>query len=422
MSEVAAATGEAVEVGDGPKPVRIGLLGRGNVGAAFAELLDARAEAVLAATGRKPELVGVLTRSEGDFAEILEGSDLIVELMGGTDPAREYVAAAMRAGRPVVTANKQLLAQHGDELFGIARECGVQLRFEAAVAAVIPVVRTIQEGFATADIERVYGIVNGTTNFILSEMASTGAGYDDVLARAQELGYAEADPTDDVSGADAAAKMAILARLAFHTPVTLSEVSYEGIESITPDDLAFAKELGLSLKLLGVAERRGASLSVRVFPAFLYSAHPLAPIEGAFNAVMIQGPAFNEVTLSGPGAGGLQTASAVLGDVVSILAGEAPVHETRTDLPILADVPSSFYLHLEVADRPGVLATIATVLGDHQVSVKSVVQRGIGEDARLVMVLHECLESRFARAVEALNELGELRGPARSIHVIEERS
>src|SRR6201996_3920010 len=188
MSEVASATGEAVEVGDGPKPVRIGLLGRGNVGAAFAELREARAEAVLAATGRKPELVGVLTRSEGDFDEILEGSDLIVELMGGTDPAREYVAAAMRAGRPVVTANKQLLAQHGDELFALARARGVQLRFEAAVAAVIPVVRTIQEGFAPADIERVYGIVNGTTNFILSEMAASGAGYDDVLAPAQALG------------------------------------------------------------------------------------------------------------------------------------------------------------------------------------------------------------------------------------------
>jgi homoserine dehydrogenase len=419
MSEVMA-TVEAVEAGDGPKPVRIGLLGRGNVGAAFAELLAARAEAVEAATGRRPELVGVLTRSEGDFAAILERSDLVVELMGGTEPAREYAIAAMRAGKPVVTANKQMLAQAGDELFRVARESGVQLRFEAAVAAVIPIVRTIQEGFAATEIDKVYGIVNGTTNFILSEMAASGAGYDDVLVRAQELGYAEADPTDDVSGADAAAKMAILARLAFHTPVTLSEVTYEGIEAITPDDLAFAKELGLSLKLLGAAERRGEAISVRVFPCFLYSAHPLAPIEGAFNAVTIQADAINEVTLSGPGAGGLQTASAVLGDVVSILAGDAPVHETRAELPIVADVPSSFYLHLEVADRPGVLARIASVLGDHQVSVKSVVQRGIGDDARLVMVLHECLESRFARAVEALNELGELRGPARSIHVIEE--
>src|ERR1700761_6431072 len=200
MSEVVA-SGEAVEAGEGPKPVRIGLLGRGNVGAAFAELLAERAEAVQAATGRRPELAGTLTRSDGDFGEILERSDLVVELMGGLEPAREYVAAALRAGKPVVTANKQLLAQHGDELFQVARENGVQLRFEAAVAAVIPIVRTIQEGFAATRIDKVYGIVNGTTNFILSEMASTGAVYDDVLARAQELGYAEPDPTADVSGA-----------------------------------------------------------------------------------------------------------------------------------------------------------------------------------------------------------------------------
>jgi homoserine dehydrogenase len=404
-----------------PKPVRIGLLGHGNVGAAFAELLAERADAVQAATGRRPEISGVLTRSEGDFGDILERSDLIVELLGGIDPAHSYVIDAMRAGRPVVTANKQLLAQHGDELFAVAREAGVQLRFEAAVAAVIPIVRTIQESFGVTEISKVFGIVNGTTNFILSEMAASGAGYDEVLAQAQELGYAEADPSDDVSGADAAAKMAILARLAFHTPVTLDEVSYEGIEAIQPDDLAYAKELGLSLKLLGVAERRDGGISVRVFPCFLYSGHPLAPIEGPFNAVMVEAPAITEVTMSGPGAGGLQTASAVLGDVVSILAGDAPVHETRAELPIVADVSSSFYLYLEVADRPGVLARVATVLGDHDVSVKSVVQRGIGDDARLVMVVHECLESRFAAAVEALGALGDLRAPARSIHVIEEQ-
>jgi homoserine dehydrogenase len=402
------------------KPIRIGLLGRGTVGAAFAELVAERADAVEAATGRRPEISGVLTRSEGDFGAILERSDLIVELMGGTDPAHGFVLDAMRAGRPVVTANKQLLAQHGDELFGVAREAGVQLRFEAAVAAVIPIVRTIQESFGVTEIAKVFGIVNGTTNFILSEMAASGAGYDEVLARAQELGYAEADPSDDVSGADAAAKMAILARLAFHTPVNLAEVSYEGIEAIQPDDLAYAKELGLSLKLLGVAERRNGGISVRVFPCFLYSGHPLAPIEGPFNAVMVEAPAITEVTMSGPGAGGLQTASAVLGDVVSILAGDAPVHETRTELPIVADVTSSFYLYLEVADRPGVLATVATVLGDHDVSVKSVVQRGADDDARLVMVVHECLESRFAAAVEALGGLDEMRAPPRSIHVIEE--
>jgi homoserine dehydrogenase len=405
---------------EGSKQVRIGVLGRGTVGAAFAELVAERADAVEAATGRRPEVSGVLTRAEGDFGEILERSDLIVELIGGTDPARRYVSDALRAGHPVVTANKQLLAQHGDELFGIAREAGVQLRFEAAVAGVIPIVRTIQESFGVTEISKVFGIVNGTTNFILTEMAASGAGYSDVLAQAQELGYAEADPTDDVSGADAAAKMAILARLAFHTPVTLSEVSYEGIEAIQPDDLAYAKELGLSLKLLGVAERRDGGISVRVFPCFLYRGHPLAPIEGPFNAVMVEAPAITEVTMSGPGAGGLQTASAVLGDVVSILAGDAPVHETRVELPVLSDVTSSFYLYLEVADRPGVLARIAAVLGDHDVSVKSVVQRGIGADARLVMVVHECLESRFAAAVEALGELGDLRSAPRSIHVIEE--
>jgi len=405
---------------EGSKPIRIGLLGRGTVGAAFADLLAERGEAVAAATGRQAEVSGVLTRTEGDFDSILAGSDLIVELMGGTEPAREYVRAALQAGKPVVTANKQLLAQHGDELFAVAREAGVQLRFEAAVAAVIPIVRTIQEGFGVTEISKVFGIVNGTTNFILSEMAASGASYDDVLARAQELGYAEADPTDDVNGADAAAKMAILARLAFHTPVTLSEVAYEGIEGIQPDDLAYAKELGLSLKLLGVAERRDGGISVRVFPCFLYPGHPLAPIQGPFNAVMVEAPAITEVTMSGPGAGGLQTASAVLGDVVSILAGDAPVHETRVELPIVKDVGSSFYLHLEVDDRPGVLARVAAVLGDQEISVKSVVQRGTGEEARLVMVIHECLESRFSAAVDALGRLDDLRSAPRSIRVIQE--
>ena len=400
--------------------VRIGLLGRGTVGGAFVELLAERAAAVEAMTGQRPEVSGVLTRSEGDFGAILERSDLVVELMGGTDPARDYVLDALRAGRPVVTANKQLIAQHGDELFGIARQVGVQLRFEAAVAAVIPIVRTIQESFGVTEISKVFGIVNGTTNFILSEMATSGAAYADVLTRAQELGYAEADPGDDVNGADAAAKMAILARLAFHTPVTLSEVAYEGIETIQPDDLAYALELGLSLKLLGVAERREEGISVRVFPCLLYSGHPLAPVEGPFNAVMVEAPAITEVTMSGPGAGGVQTASAVLGDVVSILAGDAPVPEPLERLLIVTDVTSSFYLHLEVADRPGVLAQIAKVLGDNEISVKSVVQRGIGDDARFVMVVHECLESRFKAAVNEIAALGDLRSAPRSIRVIEE--
>jgi homoserine dehydrogenase len=281
-------------------------------------------------------------------------------------------------------------------------------------------VRVIQESFGVTEISKVFGIVNGTTNFILTEMAASGAPYEEVLARAQELGYAEANPTDDVNGADAAAKMAILARLAFHTPVTLDGVSYEGIEKIEPGDLAYAKELGLSLKLLGVAERREGGISVRVFPCFLYPGHPLAPVEGPFNAVMVEAPEITEVTMSGPGAGGVQTASAVLGDVVSILSGDAPVHETREQLPIVTDVASSFYLHLAVADRPGVLAQVAQVLGDKEVSVKSVVQSGAGDDARLVMVVHECLESRFSEALEAIDGLGVLRAPSRAIRVIEE--
>ncbi|MFN8159917.1 MAG: homoserine dehydrogenase [Solirubrobacterales bacterium] len=404
----------------GESEVRVGLLGHGTVGSAFDELLGERAAAVAEATGRRPRLAGVLTRSRGDFGEILESSDLVVELMGGTEPAREHVLEALGAGRPVVTANKQLLAQHGDELFAAARKAGVQLRFEAAVAGVVPIIRVIQESFGVTEVSKVFGIVNGTTNFILSEMAATGATYEEVLARAQELGYAEADPTDDVSGADAAAKMAILARLAFHTPVTLDQVPYEGIEGVQPDDLSYAKEFGLSLKLLGVAERLPGGIGVRVFPCFLYGGHPLAPVGGPFNAVMVEAPAITEVTMSGPGAGGIQTASAVLGDLVSILSGEAPVHETRETLEVISDVPSSFYLHLEVADRPGVLAQIAAILGEHEVSVKSVVQRGLGDDARLVMVLHECLESRFSAALEEIGRLDFLRSPPRSIRVIDE--
>jgi len=402
------------------KPVRIGLLGRGTVGGAFHELVAERADEVAAVAGRRPEVNGVLRRSEGDFDGILAGSDIVIELIGGTDPARDYVLRALRAGRHVVSANKQLIAQHGDELFAAAREAGVQLRFEAAVAGVVPVIRVIQESLAATEITKVFGIVNGTTNFILSEMASTGAGYEETLRRAQELGYAEADPTDDVNGADAAAKMAILARLAFHSPVGLGDVAFEGITEIQPDDIAYAKELGLSLKLLGVAERVEGGISVRVFPCFLYRGHPLAPVEGPFNAVMVEAPTITEITMSGPGAGGTETATAVLGDVVSIISGKAPVHEVRERLEIVRDISSSFYLHLEVADRPGVLAQIADVLGRNEVSVRSVVQRGHGDDARLVMVMHEGPEARFRAALEEIAVLDFLRAAPRAIRVIEE--
>src|SRR5450755_1273196 len=270
---------------------RVGLLGHGTVGGAFAQMLPQRADRIERITGLRPSISGVLTRSRGDYADILEHSDLIVELIGGLEPAREYLLAAMRAGKHVVTANKQLLSHHGEELWEEARVQGVQLRFEGAVAGVVPVIRVLQESLAGASIDRVHGIVNGTTNFILTEMARTGANFSEALAEAQRLGFAEADPAEDVDGRDAAAKMAILARLAFDTPVRLDQVRYEGIEHIKPDDLEYARELGLGLKLIGTAERIGGGLSVRVHPAFLYPGHPLASVSGPFNAVTVESEA-----------------------------------------------------------------------------------------------------------------------------------
>ena len=363
-------------------PFRIGLLGHGTVGAAFEKLLEQRADHVAAATGLRPEISGVLTRSRGDFDEILFGCDLVVELIGGLEPARDYVLRAMRAGKHVVTANKQLLSQHGEELWGVARECEVQLRFEAAVAGVVPVIRVLQESLAAAHIDRVHGIVNGTTNFILSEMARTGCSYEEALADAQRMGYAEADPSEDVNGKDAAAKMAIIARLAFDTPVHLDQVTFEGIEQITADDMVHA--------------------------------------HGPFNAVTVESEAITEITMSGPGAGGPQTASAVLGDVVSAMIPPASTPETTQSLEIVDDVESSFYLHMEVADRPGVLAQVALVLGEQGASIKSVVQKGLGERARLVMVVHPVLESRFFAAVEQIAALDFMRSRPRAIRVIDE--
>jgi homoserine dehydrogenase len=403
-----------------PEPFRIGLLGHGTVGAAFARLLEQRADAIVPVTGMRPELAGVVTRSRGDIDEVLAASDLVVELMGGLEPAREYVLRAMRAGRHVVTANKQLLSHHGEELWATAREHGVQLRFEGAVAGVIPVIRVVQETLAGAHIERIHGIVNGTTNYILTEMRRRGASYADALARAQELGFAEADPTDDVTGRDAAAKMAILARLAFSTPVHIDDVRYEGIEHLTGDDMAYAEQLGLGLKLIGTAERVDGGISVRVHPAFLYAGHPLAAVDGPFNAVTLESPDITEITLSGPGAGGPQTASAVLGDVISAMIPPASVPETTATLRIVEDVRSAFYLHTEVADTPGVLAQIAEILGMQGISIKSVVQHGLGDNARLVMVVHPIAESRFYAAVRLIGQLDFMRSPPRAIRVIEE--
>ncbi|MDP9189879.1 MAG: homoserine dehydrogenase [Actinomycetota bacterium] len=398
----------------------VGILGKGTVGAAFKQLLESRAEMVAEVAGSRPKVTGVLGRKQGDFDEILAASDVIVELMGGIDPARDYVTRALKEGRHVVTANKQLVAQHGPELVAAAKQGGAQLRFEAAVAGAIPVIRVVQESLGAVPIEKVTGIVNGTTNYILTEMARSGLSYAEALKQAQELGYAEADPSDDVGGADAAAKMAILARLAFGTPVKLDQVPYEGIEAIQPDDLAYAKELGLSLKLLGVAEKLDGGISVRVFPCFLYPGHPLAPIEGPFNAVMVEAPVITEITMSGPGAGGTQTASAVLGDVVSVISGGSPLFEEGSKLKVAKHQESAFYLHLEVEDRYGVLAKITEILGENEVSVRSVVQRGTGENAQLIMVMHRGDEKKFAAALKRIAKLRFLRSQPRAIRVIEQ--
>jgi homoserine dehydrogenase len=400
--------------------LQIGLLGHGTVGSAFDSLLAARADRVEQLTGRRPAIAGILTRSQGDFAEILERSDVIVELIGGVDDALRYVRAALEAGRDVVTANKQLLSRHGEELWELARERGRTIGFEAAVAGVVPAVRVLRESLAGTQIERVHGIVNGTTNFILSEMTRASSSYEVALAQAQRLGYAESDPSDDVGGADAAAKMAILARLAFDAPVGFDDVRFEGIEQITPEDIAYARDLGLALKLIGTAERIDGGISVRVHPAFLYARHPLASVGGSFNAVTVEAPEITEITMSGPGAGGAQTASAVLADVIAAATGTQRPVPAAQFAPIVEDVTSAFYLHMRVSDRPGVLARIAQCLGEQEASIKSVVQTGLGEHAQLVMVIHPLPESRLRAALDAIGRIDAVQAAPRAIRVIEE--
>lgn len=313
------------------KPLGIGLLGRGTVGGAFAGLVERRADAVEAATGRRPRIAGVLRRGEGDFDAILADSEIVVELIGGTDPAREYVLHALRAGRHVVSANKQLIARHGDELFDAARSAGVQLRFEAAVAGAVPVVRVLQEALAATELARVSGIVNGTTNFILTEMARTGAPFADVLRRAQELGYAEADPTGDVEGDDAVNKLVILARLAFgrwldpatvgRRPPTARGAGKPGITGVTDQELEGAAALGLTIKLLATATRRDDAIEASVVPTAVPADSPFGWTDGVTNRIEIDAEPLGTIGLSGPGAGGPATSSAVLGDLLAIARG-----------------------------------------------------------------------------------------------------
>ena len=355
--------------------------------------------------------------------------DLIVELMGGRDLAGDLVLAALEAGKPVVTANKELVASRGPELIAAAGRSGVPFLFEAAVGGGIPIIRPLSETLAGEPIERVLGIVNGTTNFILTRMAEDGADYREALAEAQELGYAEPDPTADVSGADAAAKAAILASLAFGTWVGLDDVYHEGIEDLSPIDLAFAADFGYGVKLIAIAEQTMGGVSARVHPVMIPVDHPLASIRGATNAIFIEGPSVGELLFAGPGAGGAPTATAVLGDVIDAareaLAGAQVAPKIRFspgELVPFGDVATKWYLRIEVDDRPGVLAQVAAAFGNAGVSIKSVWQEGEGSEALLLIVTHRAREADQQEALRHLRDVDALRNVASVIRVESEEA
>jgi homoserine dehydrogenase len=413
-----------------PAPtVRVGLLGCGNVGSALAEILFTRADDVAERTGIRLELVAIAVADPskprgaaidpalvgGDAAALVarDDVDVVVELIGGLHPAHELVEAALRNGKPVVTGNKALLAVAGAELAEVAASAGVDLLYEAAVAGAIPVIRPLRESLAGEQIVRVMGIVNGTTNYILTRMEEKGDDYDDVLREAQELGLAERDPTADVDGHDAAAKAAILAALAFGLDIVDADVYREGIGAVSAADVAYAKQLGYSVKLLAIAELvdGGPEVSVRVHPAMVPQAHPLASVRGAFNAVFVEGAVSGELMFYGRGAGGGPTATAMLGDLVdasrNLLAGApAPAPKrTRSIVRAQEDLRSAFYLSLDVADRPGVLAAVAKIFGDHNVSIRAMEQVGLAEEARLIFLTHVAREGDLLATIDALRQL-----------------
>jgi homoserine dehydrogenase len=351
---------------------------------------------------------------------------VVAEVMGGIEPAGSHVLELLAAGKPVVTANKQLVAQRGAELFTAAAGAGVQLRFEASVCAAIPVIKVLRESLVVTNVHRILGIVNGTTNFILTEM-ERGASFEEALAEAQRRGFAEADPTDDVSGADAAAKMAILATIAFGSRVTLSDVDYRGLEGVPPHLPTAARELDMVVRLVGAATLVDSKLDVRVRPALVDRHHPLAAIEGAFNAVMLQGDAIREITLEGPGAGGIETASAVVADMVSII-GTTSTGFLQNDpcwrtLDRLApgELRSPFYLHVEVDDRPGVLADVAQRLAAHEISVARLIQTAVEGGAALHVVLHEAPQHAVDSALAEIVQLPQVHAPPSVLPVISDR-
>ena len=409
----------------------IGLLGCGNVGGAFVDLLDARRDAIRARTGIDLRIGAIAVRSVAkhrdhvDDADLLTTDaravvedpdiDLVIELIGGIEPARELISLALHAGKPVVTGNKELLANHGAELYSAAAANGVDLLFEAAVAGGIPLIRPLRESLVGEDITRVMGIVNGTTNYILTQMAQHGAAYADALADAQQLGYAEADPTADVEGYDAGAKAAIIASIAFGAAVVAGDVYHEGISSITPTDIEMAHRLGYVIKAVAVIEGDASGdqpeVAVRVHPAMIPADHPLANVNDSFNAVFVEGASVGDLMFYGRGAGGGPTASAVLGDVIDAAVNRAAgtaatVGElTRAHIRPIDDLSCAYYLSLEVIDRPGVLAQVAAVFGAEGVSIKSMEQRGLGDDAEIIFITHESKESAVRATLGALNGL-----------------
>jgi homoserine dehydrogenase len=422
--------------------VPVALLGYGTVGAAVHRLLEEQGEEIERATGHRLRVVRALVRDidkERGFAPTdgiltTDVDDVIgdpavrivAEVMGGVDPAGSYVLKLLESGRSVVTANKQLVARRGAELFSAASAAGAQLRFEASVCAAIPVIKVLRESLVVTNVHRVLGIVNGTTNFVLTEMDG-GRSYGEALAEAQRLGYAEADPSDDVGGVDAAAKLAILATVAFGSRVPLEWVAVDGIESVSGELVRAARALDMRVKLLARATLQDERVDVRVGPAFVDVHHPLAAVEGPFNAVMLQGDAIREITLEGPGAGGIETASAVVADMVSIVGttgtGFLQDDPVWRDLERLApgDVASPWYLQLRVADRAGVLAALARKLAVEGVSVARLVQQPAEDAAVLHIVTHEAPAGRVEAALEAIAALPVSRGPATAIPVVSER-
>ena len=408
------------------RPIRVGLLGAGSVGSQVARLLIENQAELAKRVGAELSLTGIAVRNPDskrnadlpkelittDADAVILGSDIVIELIGGIEPAKTWVIKALNSGADVITANKALIAAHGPELFDLADQLGAQLYFEAAVAGAIPIIRPLRESLAGDRIQRVMGIVNGTTNFILDRMESTGADFSEALAEATELGYAEADPTADIEGFDAASKAAILASLAFHSEVPVEKVHREGITTVTAMQIETARQAGYAVKLLAICERVGEGLVARVHPTLIPLEHPLAAVRGAYNAVFVEAESAGRLMFYGAGAGGPETASAVLGDLVSaakrhLAGGPGLADSTHADLEALPVqfVSTRFQITLEVSDKAGVLAKIASTFADHGVSVETVQQSVAADNAALLTIMtHQALEKDLEAVVTALKQ------------------